>query len=225
MPRTRIPTRIALALAALAAAAVVVVVVGALSGPDAEPPSARTDPISATGGLDKRIVLFGDTLTATVDVVVDSTVIDPDGVRVDWSHDPWNEVLATRIARRESGAATHLRTTFTLRCLTVPCVPVRETETVEFEPAHVTYAAAVGDGSSRVSVDVPWPPLLVHTRIAGADTDQPDALAAPWRADTDVAPRGLLPRVARARRRAPLRRRSPAPGRRRVHRLPRSPGA
>ncbi len=188
MPRTRIPARLALALVTAGAAVGVVVLAALLVGRGSEPAATQVDPIAATGSLDKRIVLFGDTLTATVDVVVDPTVIDPDGVRVTWPHDPWTEVAPPRVEQRESGSTTYVRTTYVLRCLTVPCVPVREKETVEFEPAAVSYAATVGSGTSRLTADVPWPPLVVHTRISGLDSGQRDALAAPWRADTVTLP-------------------------------------
>jgi hypothetical protein len=188
MPRTRLATRVALALVVVAAAVAVVVLAGALAGRDSEPEAAQVDPISATGGLDRRIVLFGDTLTATVDVVVDPTVIDPDDVEVAWSHEPWTAVGAPRVEQHRSGSTTYVRTTYVLRCLTVACVPVREKETVEFDPAEVSYAATVGSGTSRLSTDVEWPPLVVHTRISALDSGQRDALAAPWRADTVSLP-------------------------------------
>jgi hypothetical protein len=183
VPRTRIPSRVALALAAAGAAIGVVLLAGLLVSTDSEPATAQADPISAVGALDPRIVLFGDTLTATVDVVVDRTVIDPGGVEVTWPHDPWAAVRRPTVERRDSGSTTYLRTTYVLRCLSVPCVPAREKETVEFKPATVAYAATVGDEASRLSVDVPWQPLTVHTRISGIDSGQRDALAAPWRAD------------------------------------------
>jgi hypothetical protein len=188
MPQTRLAARAALALVAVAAAVGVVVLATALADRKSEPPSAQVDPISATGALDKRIVLFGDTLTATLDVVVDPTVIDPEDVKVTWSHDPWTAVGPPRVEQRESGATTYVRTTYVLRCLTVACVPVREKETVELDPAEVSYAATVGSGTSRLSTDVEWPPLVVHTRISALDSGQRDALAAPWRADTVTLP-------------------------------------
>jgi hypothetical protein len=188
MPRTRIPTRLALALVVAGVAAAAVVLAALLVGRGSEEAHTRMDPIAASGSLDKRIVLFGDTLTATVDVVVDPTVIDPDDVRVTWSHEPWTAVAPPRVEQHESGSTTYVRTTYVLRCLTVPCVPVREKETVELEPAAVSYAARIGSGTSRLSADVPWPPLVVHTRMSGLDSAQRDALAAPWRADMLTLP-------------------------------------
>lgn len=188
MPRTRIAWRVALALVIVASALIVVLVAGSLSGSD-DGGSAETDPITATASYAPRVVLFGDTLVATVDVVVDRTVIDPESVEVRWSHAPWKSVSA-RPARseRESGSTAYLRTTYTLRCLTQPCVPTRETETVELEPARVTYAGPVGGSTSRLSLEVPWPALVVHPRVHASDSTQRDALASPWRVDTVTLP-------------------------------------
>jgi hypothetical protein len=188
MPRTRTPARIALALAAAAGALLVVLALALRSTSDDPTASAQSDPISATGELAPRIVVFGDTLTAAVDVVVDRNVVDPDGVTVAWDPDPWKPAGRPHVERSDSGPTTLLRTTWELRCLTVPCVPVRETEVVELEPARVRYAAGEDGGTRRLSFEVPWPPLVVHTRIRGSDPLQDDALAAPWRADTVSLP-------------------------------------
>jgi hypothetical protein len=188
MPRTRRPARLALALGAGAVALLVVLTVALRSGSSSEPPAAQSDPISGTGTLSPRILVFGDTLTAVVDVVLDRTVVDPDDVTLVWSHEPWTTAARPRVERRDSGSTTLLRTTYVLRCLTVPCVPVRETEVVTLEPATVRYAATVGDATRRLSFDVAWPDLAVHTRIRESGTAQTDILAAPWRADTVSLP-------------------------------------
>jgi hypothetical protein len=178
----------ALALGAALIALLVVLAVTLRSGSGDEPPAAQADPISATATLSPRIVLFGDTLNAVVDVVVDRTVVDPDDVTLSWSPEPWTPAARPRLERLDSGSTTLLRTTYALRCHTVPCVPVRETEEVELEPATVRYAATVGGGTRRLSFDVPWPALTVHTRIRGSGSAQEDVLAAPWRADTVSLP-------------------------------------
>jgi hypothetical protein len=189
MPRTRIAARIGLAAAAAAGALVVVLVAGGRSGSDDDAPPAATDPISATATFSPRVVLFGDTLSATVDVVLDRGAVDPDGVEIEWAPAPWRPVAPSAAARRDSGTTTHLRRTFVLRCLSAFCVPVRDTEEVDFEPARVGYEATVGEGTRRLSLDVPWPTLVVHKRVGTAEeSGQRDALAAPWRADTVSLP-------------------------------------
>jgi hypothetical protein len=177
----RILIAVGLVLVAAIGALAVVVVTGDENGAD-EGPRAQIDPISATGTLTPRITLFGDLLTAQVDVVVDEEIVDPAGVNLAWSPAPWTQVRAPVRSRHNSAGVTYLRTTYFLRCLTRPCVPVRETEEIDLAPARVTYPAAVGEGTRRLSVDVTWPTLLVHSRI-GQTEDRRDALAAPWRAE------------------------------------------
>jgi hypothetical protein len=156
-------------------------------GGKADSDAAGTDPIAATATFAPRSVLFGDTLTARLDVVVDKTVVDADEVELDASFGQWRPAGEPRASRIDSGDNAYLRTTYTLRCLTRLCVPVRETEQIDFEPAQVSYAALVGERTQRLTVDVPWPTLVVHSRI-GADDDRRDVLASPWRADLVTLP-------------------------------------
>ncbi|MBA2741008.1 MAG: hypothetical protein H0U46_03250 [Actinobacteria bacterium] len=158
------------------------------NGETADGDSASTDPIAATGTLAPTTVLFGDTLRARVDVVVDKTVIDADGVQLTTAFGQWKPVHEPQESREDSGDTAYLRTTYVLRCLTRFCVPARETEQLDFEPAEVSYEALVGDGSQRLSLDVPWPRLVVHSRIGEGVDDRRDVLAAPWRADLVTLP-------------------------------------
>jgi hypothetical protein len=182
----RILIAVGIVLVAAIGAAAVVVMTGDENGPG-EGQRAQIDPVAATGTLTPRITLFGDMLTARVDVVVDKEIVDPAGVSLAWSPAPWAHVRAPVRSRHDSAGVTYLRTTYFLRCLTRPCVPVRETEQIDLTPARVTYAAAVGEGIRRLSVDVTWPTLLVHSRI-GQTEDRRDALAAPWRAELVALP-------------------------------------
>lgn len=175
----------------LAGAVVATAVVGAVAvvlitwdrNGTADGDTARGDPISASGSFTPRAVLFGDTLTARVDVAVDKTVVDAAGVDLTASFGTWKTVSEPRTSREDSGDTAYLRTTYVLRCLTRLCVPARETEQIDFEPAELSYEAIVGDGTRRLTVDVGWPTLVVHSRISESDDDRPDVLAAPWRAD------------------------------------------
>jgi hypothetical protein len=183
----RVLLAVSVALAAALGALAVVVSSWDGDSPESDDPPAQVDPISATGTLTPRTTLFGDTLTARVDVVVDRTIIDADEVSVTWSSGAWKPVAEPVTSRRDSAGTAHLRTTYVLRCLTRPCVPVRETEQVDFDPARVTYEAPVGGTTRRLSVDVPWPTLVVHSRVAETD-DSRDALSSPWRADLSALP-------------------------------------
>ena len=176
----------------LACGVVAVAVVSALAvvastwdrnGFEVESEVSGNDPIAATGSFAPRAVIFGDTLTAKVDVVVDKTIVDADEVETAASFGWWKPVSEPVVEREDSGDTAYLRTTYVLRCLTRLCVPARETEEIDFDPAKVSYAATVGEDTQRLTTDVAWPTLIVHSRIGEGDDDRGDVLAAPWRAD------------------------------------------
>lgn len=174
----------ALALVAILVAGLVAIFALDRDGSGGAPPAPPDGGISASSSLRPRIVLFGDTLTARVDVVLDRGAIDPDDVRVAWAPAPWRLVRPPERVVEATGATAHLRTTYVLRCLTRECAPVRPTEQVTLAPARVTYPAGGTDaGEGRQTVSASWPILLVHSRASVLDTGQRDTLSAPWRAD------------------------------------------
>ena len=147
--------------------------------------------IVAHGVLEPRIILFGDTIRARVDVLLDRTKVDPASVRVSTEFLPW-EIVGQQIrVRRDSPSSTYLRTTFTLRCTGSPCLPSNESSALEFNPARVSYAAAGAPqpAGARESLPVAFPVLLVYSRFAAANLDGPAASSSiPWRADLDSFP-------------------------------------
>jgi hypothetical protein len=171
----------AVALVATFAAGLLAIVVLERGGAGRSTPRAPQDGLAATAMLQPRIVLFGDTLTARVEVVVDRSAIDVESVRVAWAPAPWRLVRPPERTVETDGTTAHVRTSYVLRCLTRECAPVRPTEEITFPPARVSYPT--GDGAGPTRVEAAWPILLVHSRLGGLDSAQRDALAAPWRAD------------------------------------------
>ena len=137
-----------------AVAAVTIVAAGWAGAPASAAPEA---PVDVKTTLTPQILLFGDTLTARVDVVVDNGHVDPESVRVRTDFSPWEVVTPVQRDLDDGGATTLVRTTFQLRCLTSPCVPPRDTAPLDFTPAVVNYAGG--------RLDVSWPRLVVHSRI------------------------------------------------------------
>lgn len=171
----------AVALLAALSAGLLAIFVLDRGGANGSTPRAPEGGLAATAMLQPRIVLFGDTLTARVDVVVDRTAIDVDSVRVAWAPAPWRLVRPAERTVETDGPTAHVRTNYILRCLTRVCAPVRPTEEITFPPARVSYPT--GDGAGTTGVEAAWPTLLVHSRLGVLDTGQRDVLAAPWRAD------------------------------------------
>lgn len=170
----------------LAAAAVVALALAAQAGA-AEPPPA----VEAQAQLLPAIVLFGDTVTAQVDVTLDRSRVDPDTVRVEADFAPWEPVSEPERIRRDGAATTHIRTRFVLRCLTGPCLPAQDVAPLEFGTAVVTYPGGE-------PVYARWPVLAVHSRIVSAEAPPPVGPAGggrrrgppeiPWRADVVAMP-------------------------------------
>ena len=155
-----------LALAAAARAANAGVA-GALAG---EP--------AVKASLTPRTHLFGDSVLARVDVIVERKQLDPERIEAQLDFAPYERVTIRR-DRQDSGGLTLLTYTARLRCLTSQCLPRRTRRTFTFRPATISFQAAGGGGS----VSARFPPLVVVSRLGRRDLAQDDALARPpWRA-------------------------------------------
>jgi len=140
-----------------------------------------TRPLRARATLSDRIVVFGDTVRAQVDLALDLRHVDPSSVRVRVGFEPWRRVEPAKVTRTDAGSSSHIRMTFVLRCLKQPCVPERDTLPFEFEPARIEFHNRSG---GRGALRAPFPVLTVHTRIRPAEL----ANAAPWRIDVTNVP-------------------------------------
>jgi hypothetical protein len=138
-------------------------------------------PLRARASLSDRIVVFGDTVRAQVDLALDLRHVDPNTVKVRVGFEPWRRVKPPSVTRTDAGSSAHIRMTYVLRCLRQPCVPERDTLPFEFEPALVEFHNRAG---GRGSLRAPFPVLTVHTRIRPEEL----ANAAPWRLDANGVP-------------------------------------
>ena len=171
----------------------------------------RAQPLEARVVVSPRVVLFGDTVTARVQVALDRARIDPDSLRVDAEFTPWQLVRAPQRIRRDGARATYVETVYVIRCLGSPCVPLRASSSREFEAVKLTYSRV---GGGQESTEVRWPVLVVNTRLVSDDFGRNDEYGTAWRADLATLPAGVVPHIARAAARAAPRRRGAAPRRR-----------
>ncbi len=141
--------------------------------------------IEARATLAPRTALFGDTIRANVDVMVDTTRVDPDSIRVVTDFSPWEVIGAPERAQRDAGETTLVRTTYVLRCLTGPCVPPGQSAALEFDQVRIAYAGtdAGAASSGRQVIRAGWPLLLVYSRFASANLEDLNTSTAPWHAD------------------------------------------
>ena len=193
MPVSRNRAWMGFALAVVAVLSTLVVVLiawGRARGAESVPIAEDEPAIQARTDLSPRKVLFGDTVTALVEVTLDRNRVDPDSVRVHADFAPWRRLANPERVRRDGETTISFRTTYVLRCLTSACVSTdvaavqNDTEIQSFGQAQVTYATPEESGSSsRVSLRVPWPRLTVGARFSARDALSAGASTSGWRAD------------------------------------------
>ena len=138
-------------------------------------------PLRARATVSDRIVAFGDTIQARIDIALDLRQVDPAAVKVRATFDAWRRIGPARVTRDDAGSSSHLQVTYVLRCMKQACVPERDTLPFDFDPARIEYVNR-GGGRGRIRLD--WPLVTLHTRIAAGDL----ATAAPWRLDVTNVP-------------------------------------
>jgi hypothetical protein len=185
----RRPLALVLGLAAAAAVAAVIVTLtaggtGNRRADGLEPGS----PVRARASLFPRGSLFGDSLTARVDIVLDRRVVDAATVRVDGRFSPYRPAGRSELARENAGKVIFLRYTQQLRCLRSACRPRDSGARIQLPPAAVTFSLR-GPSGGRGSLAVRWPAVNVFSRLDPTDPDTLNAnREAPWRADVISLP-------------------------------------
>src|SRR5205823_6487070 len=120
----------------------------------------------ARGTLSPRVLLFGDPLTARIDVLVDRHRIDPDLIRLQAPFPPFVPLSQTS-SRRDRGDVTELRYTVTLQCLTIDCLPpLAEKRYFAFPSTQVVYREPASSGSFVNEIPVRFPPVGLASRLS-----------------------------------------------------------
>ena len=155
-------------LAAAAAWFVAAIVVLALVlGDDAPGPRpARLAAVEARTVIKPDAHLFGDRVSAELDVVVDAARVDADSVRVVAAFPPYRILGGGLRERTESDGTVALRYGYTLLCLSSECLAGEGKKRFSFEPAEVRYRAA--NGRIR-TVPARWPNVSVTSRLPPED--------------------------------------------------------
>jgi hypothetical protein len=152
--------------------AVAALVFGVLSAGEGGTALARGRAISATARIDPTTPLFGDEITARIDVVVDRRRADPSKVHVRTRFTPLEPVTQTT-RRWDVGRLTYIRKTWTLRCLSRLCAQIEPTfsaglngakgtgrRATPLAPARIVYAAR-----GLPSLTLAWPTVEWLSRI------------------------------------------------------------
>ncbi len=139
--------------------------------------------VLAAADVEPRQHLFGDTVQARVDLLLDHERIDPASVTLRSNFEPYEQVAPQRTERTDAGRLTRLRFVFRLACLDSACMPVTDGRGLTFEPGVVLV-----DGEPVAELD--WPNLAVRSRVAAQAGSQPGSAASGrWALNaTDVPP-------------------------------------
>lgn len=159
MRRVLLAVAAALAVAAPAAARLPVFPAGSAVGEGV--------PLKAYASITPTVHLFGDSLTAKIAVVADTKWVDPARLRVTADFTPY---VATKssVLRVQSGRFAQVTWTWTLRCITTPCVPrlppSDKFHIFKFRPARIDYMAL--DKKPAYGINASWPPVEVLSQVS-----------------------------------------------------------
>ena len=134
----------------------------------AAPAHAAVGIVRAGTSLPSGPYRFGEALTADLDVVVNTKLVDPDEVRAAAGFAPY-EILSEETSRADRGSATRLRFRYVLQCASLGCTlaPDKRQRQIAFDPAVVSYVSR--DGKKRTT-SVPWPRVVLVTRVTDAES-------------------------------------------------------
>lgn len=124
-------------------------------------PTLLRDPLTVKRALSTASALFGDTVTAKVDVLTDDTQIDPESVAIHTDFSPYRAV-ETNVEHRHQGSVSLISTVVQLRCLTAACLPRRDGRPFDFKPLELTYRQGAEDRTEQI----PWRALAVGSRLS-----------------------------------------------------------
>jgi hypothetical protein len=131
------------------------------------PAASAADSLAVRASVSPRSHLFGDPVTAEVEVVVDRGAAST--VRVEPDFKPYTVIGAPTLVRVDGGESVELHYRYRLDCLSRPCLPGDTRRRVVFSPVHVRARIA---GAQRDEAAT-WPPLIVRSRLAPEDVARP----------------------------------------------------
>ena len=126
-------------------------------------------PFKAYATISPTVHLFGDSVTAKLAVVADTKWIDPARLRVVASFAPYRSTTRQpTILRLSIGRFEQVTYTWTLRCVTSPCVPrvppSDKFHVFRFRAARIEYVAP--NGKPLFGINSSWPPVEVLSQVS-----------------------------------------------------------
>jgi len=125
-------------------------------------------PFKAYASVDPAVHLFGDEITAKIAIVADTKWVDPRRLHVRTNFAPYEATKAPSVLRLQVGRFAQVTWTWTLRCITAPCVPrlppSDKFHIFKFQPAHVEYMQL--DGTPSYGINASFPPVEVLSQVS-----------------------------------------------------------
>jgi len=130
-------------------------------------------PLKAYATITPTVHLFGDALTARLAIVADRKWVDPGRLRVTTNFTPYRPDGAPRILHLQIGRFAQVTWTWTLHCLTDPCVPrpppSERYHVFHFSLAHIDYFGKHGERLYDTTAS--WPGVEVLSQVSpGVET-------------------------------------------------------
>ena len=124
--------------------------------------TAPVKPLRAVAALNSVSVLYGDPVTAQVEVDYDPRTVSPATIRVRPSFVPYVVSSPPVVESRDAGA---VRFRYSLLCVTDGCLPTRGARVLHLEPVTVTGLA----GTRTLTATAAWPTLRIYSRLSPSD--------------------------------------------------------
>jgi hypothetical protein len=145
--------------------------------------------ILAGAQISPRSSLFGDVLTAQVEVILDPRRYDPASVQLTPNFAPYVVNSQSRRVETGVGRATMIAFSYSIQCLTASCIPLMSTKTRSGDEARTVSFPEVKfsareRGGALVAETVHWPSIVVHSRLSASQI----ALATPEADPTPALP-------------------------------------
>lgn len=125
-------------------------------------------PLKAYASVQPTVHLFGDELTAKLAIIADTKWVDPSRLRVRTSFAPYQPIASPSVLQVRTGRFEQVTWTWTLRCVTSPCVPrAPPSDTAHvfhFHQAHVDYLTLKGTRAFGISAN--FPPVEVVSQVS-----------------------------------------------------------
>ncbi len=146
--------------------------------------------LSARTSIAPRAQLFGDSVVARLDLLVDRDVIDPHAITVWTNFAPYRTTAKMKLQRIDYERVTRLRYSVPLECLEDKCAPRSTRKDFNFAPAQVRL-------KGRVIQRPRWPQLTIGSRLQNPSAENTDVRnqrvreptsGLDWRAEVRVQP-------------------------------------